>query len=296
MEIHGTYHGETKAAVSEARTSIPFGARLPFFIPSEMKKLWVSARLAESSMETKVSVDALALNLLIKRMFVSSCVKDATTRRLMSLFHVSYKRMTNAVEEGIRRGWLMRHNGSLLACRVHFEKEYSVSIETTEFNPECPIVLTLTQMGNLLREAVIYNHISKQNDLSDTIRLATDPKAGELKAHRKARKRLLKKGMRVDSSNASRLVGLSYARICRLVNASRTKVKSIVKSMCKRGFISVIHRFEEAGIPIEDFTKQMQKQYSQYAPGFMILMDGLVHIQLANAYTANNADRIKLFY
>lgn len=32
MEIHGTYHGETKAAVSEARTSIPFGARLPFFI------------------------------------------------------------------------------------------------------------------------------------------------------------------------------------------------------------------------------------------------------------------------
>lgn len=262
-----------------------------------MKKLWISTNIVGESMETKASIDALALNLLIKRMFVNSRVNDATIRRLMSLFHTSSKRLNAAITEGVRRGWLQRLHGNVLfASRVHFEKEYSVFIETTEYNPECPVHLTLTQMGNLIREAVIYNHISKQNELADTIRLATNPEAGEHKAHKKAKRRLLKKAMRVNSENASRLVGLSYARISEIVNASRTKVKSIIKAMCRKGLISVTHRFEEAGITIGQFTKELQTRYAQHAPGFMILMDGLVHIQLANSYTAKDANRIKLFY
>lgn len=262
-----------------------------------MKKLWISTKIADVSMETKASIDALALNLLIKRAFVNSRVNDATIRRLMSLFHTSSKRLNAAITEGIKRGWLQRlHNNVLFAVRIHFEKEYSIFVETTEYDPECPANLTLTHMGNLIREAVIYNHISKQNELADTIRLATNPEAGEHKAHRKAKRRLLKKAMRVNSANASRLVGLSYARICALVNASRTKVKSIIKAMCRKGLISVTHRFEEAGIAIGQFTKDLQTQYAQHAPGFMVLMDGLVHIQLANSYTAKDATRIRLFY
>lgn len=247
-------------------------------------------------MENNVSLDALVVNLLIKRMFVDSRVRNATTRRMMSLLHTSCKRCTAAINEGIRRGWLVRSGTTLMAVRIHFEKEYSVLIETTEYDRNNPLSPTLTQMGNLIREAVIYNHIAKQNELADTIRLATDPKAGERKAHKKARKQLLKKAMRVNSENASRLVGLSYQRICELVNVSRTKAKSIIKAMCRRGLIAVTHRFEEAGISIEQFTKQIQKQHAQYAPGFMILMDGLVHIQLANSYQVKCENRVKLFY
>lgn len=246
-------------------------------------------------METKTSIDALAVNLLIKRLFVDSRVKNATTRRLMSLLHTSCRRCVEAVNEGIRRGWLARRGKTLIAVRIHFKKEYSIFIETAG-NSEGQPAPTLTQMGNLIREAVIYNHVSKQNELADTIRLATDPKAGEHRACRRARKRLLKKDMCVNSGNASRLVGLSYKRICTLVGVGRTKAKSIIKAMRLKGLISVTHRFEEAGISIEQFTKQIQEQYAQHAPGFMIQMDGLVHIQLANAYTAKCSDRIKLFY
>lgn len=247
-------------------------------------------------MDTKNSIDALAVNLLIKRRFVDSRVRNATMRRMMSLLHTSSSRCAAAINEGIKRGWLVRRGTTLIAVRIHFEKEYSVLIETTEYNPHCSVNPTLTQMGNLIREAVIYNHIAKQNELSDTIRLATDPKAGEHKAHKKARRRLLKKGMCVNSENASRLVGLSYRRICELVNVSRTKAKSIIKSMCRRGLISVTHRFEEAGMSIEQFTKQIQTEYARYAPGFMIQIDGFVHIQLANSYQIKNMNRIKLFY
>lgn len=261
-----------------------------------MKRLWISTKIAAQSMETNTSVDALAVNLLIKRMFVDSRVKDATTRRMMSLLHTSCKRCTAAINEGIKRGWLVRRGTTLMAVRIHFEKEYSVLVETTEYDKNNPLSPTLTQMGNLIREAVIYNHINKQNELADTIRLATDPKAGERKAHKKARRRLLKKGMRVNSDNASRLVGLTYRRICALVNVSRTKAKSIIKAMCRKSLISVTHRFEEAGISIEQFTKRIQEQYAQHAPGFMIQMDGLVHIQLANSYQAKGETRVRLFY
>lgn len=289
------YKGRKSSAYQNRPFPFPTDDSFLLF-PQHMKRLWVSTRIAAQSMETKVSLDALAVNLLIKRRFVDSRVKDASVRKMMTLLRASYNRCVNAINEGIKRGWLVRVGTSLMAVRIHFEKEYSVLIETTEHDPKCSLSPTLTQMGNLIREAVIYNHISKQNELADTIRLATDPKPEEYEAHKRAKKHLLKKGMCVNSENASRLVGLSYRRICELVNASRTKVKTIIKSMCRRGIISVTHRFEEAGISIERFSRQLQEQHAKFAPGFMVLMDGLVHIQLANRYTAKDGKRIRLFY
>lgn len=73
-------------------------------------------------MDTKNSIDALAVNLLIKRRFVDSRVRNATMRWMMSLLHTSSTRCTAAINEGIKRGWLVRRGTTLIAVRIHFEK------------------------------------------------------------------------------------------------------------------------------------------------------------------------------
>ena len=261
------------------------------------RRIWIDIRFAQDALGSKESLDALALCCMIKLTFADSLVKDASVRRMMKLFHISYGRCVKAIEKGIEIGLFVKDGKGLRASRIKTVKKHCIPLDipTTGNKGECPI--SITKMCNQLRGAVLYNHIAKQNDLRDTIRLACDPERGELESMKRAKARLRKKGVCVDERSAREVVRLSYAKVASMLNVSRTKAKTMVKRLRDKGLVKRVLQFEETGMPIEKFSKEVQKKYSKYAGrGFMVLCDGMVCLQLANAYLLCGDSLVKFLY
>lgn len=248
-------------------------------------------------MDSKEALDALALCCMVKLTFADSMVKDATVRRLMKIFHISYGRCVKAIAEGLKRGYFVKDRNHLRACKIKTVKQHCVRLELPAPNEVgvCPI--NITDMCDQLRSAVIYNHIAKQNDMRDTIRLARNPEPGELKQMKQARARLRKKGVCAEAHSATEGLRLSYARVSSILNVGRTKAKSIIKQLCDKGLIRRVHQLEETGLGIDEFSKEIQNGYSKYvARGFMILCNGLVCLQMANSYLLCGDSFVKFIY
>lgn len=249
------------------------------------RRIWIDTKLAQDAIASKEALDALALCCMVKLTFADSMVKEASVRRMMQLFHISYGRCVKAIETGVVRGYFVKDRSHLRANRVRSDKGNCIPLDvpTSEVKGECPI--SITAMCDLLREAVIYNHIAKQNDLRDTIKIARDPAPGELKQMRRARARLREKGVCVDQNSANEVLRLSHARVASILNVSRTKAKAIVKRLCDKGLVRRVLQYEETGWHIDEFSKGLQKSYSKYGNrGFLVLCSGMVCLQLANAY------------
>lgn len=261
------------------------------------RRIWIDPKIAQGVMDSKESLDAVALCCMVKLTFADSLVKDASVRRMMKVFHISYGRCVKAIEEGIRLGFFVRDGKGLRAARIKTKRQYCVHLDLpiTDKKGDCPI--GIAKMCDQLRGAVLYNHIAKQNDLRDTIRLARDPKPGELKPMRRAKARLRKKGVCVDDRSANEIVRLSYAKVASMLNVSKTKAKATIKRLRDKGLVRRVLQFEETGLHIDEFSKELQKGYSKYAKrGFMVLCDGLVCLQLANAYLLCGDSLMKFIY
>lgn len=258
-----------------------------------MKRIWINPRLAQDALQSKTALDALSLCVMVKIAFRSGVVKEAKARRLMDLFHVSYKRLKPAIIEGVRRGYFTLEKGTLIAKRIRSEKGYDVALDFNDATPgACPA--TMTQVCNQLRMLVLYNHIAKQNDLQDTVTKARSPKPGELQQMKSARKKLCKKGMSEQSFVGDDGFRLSYKAIASLLNVCRSRAISIVKRICASGCVGKILQFEETGIHIDDYSKAVREDYAKYGHrGFMVLNNGLVCLQLSNAYRVEDASKIK---
>ncbi|MDE6329205.1 MAG: hypothetical protein K2L83_00670 [Muribaculaceae bacterium] len=257
-----------------------------------MKKLWIDPNLIAYAVKDKNVLDALALCVLIKLRFVSSRVKAAGVRRLMTLFHVSYGRCVKAVEAGLREGWLVEEGSDIVARRLRVDKgcELPLMLPGAER-------LTLSQMCNILREALTYNHISKIDDLRDTIQLAHNPKPGEMQKCKRARRRLAKHGMPATESELKKSLRMSYRRCAELLCVSLTKAKSIIKRLRLAGIISRTLQFEETAIPIGQFSRRMQREYARHGNrGYLVVNNATVCIQLANAYRLTAPTKVKFQY
>lgn len=244
-----------------------------------------------------MSLDALALCCMVKLTFADSLVKDASVRRMMKIFHISYGRCVKAMDEGVRLGFFVRDGKGLRASRVKSVRANCVPLDipAKEKKGECPI--GIAKMCDQLRGAVLYNHIAKQNDLRDTIRLARDPKHGELKSMRRAKARLRKKGVCVDNRSANEVVRLSYTKVASMLNVSKTKAKTIIKRLRDKGLVRRVLQFEETGLNIDEFSKELQKGYSKYGKrGFMVLCNGMVCLQLANVYLLCGDSLVRFIY
>lgn len=258
---------------------------LLFFYCLMKRRLWIDPAIVREALPSKTALDALALCCMVKLMFADSMVRDATVRRMMRVFHVSYGRLKNALDEGLRRGYFKRDGAHLRASRVRTDKGYCVALDipVSDNKGECPI--GIAKMCDRLRGAVLYNHIAKQNDLRDTTRLAREPRDGEFQQMKRARARMRKKGVCVEGRTEGDGLRLSYARVASLLNVSRTKAKAAIKRLRDRGLIRRELQFEETGLHLDDFTREVQSGYSRYGGrGFMVLNTGMVCLQLANAY------------
>lgn len=261
------------------------------------RRIWIDTTMMREAVADKVRLDALALCVMVKLTFADSMVKKASVRRMMKVFHLSYKRCADAIDEGLKCGYFVKDGENLRANKVKIKKGHAIPLDIpiNDKNGDCPI--GIAKMCDQLRGAVVYNHIAKQNDLRDTIRLARDPKQGELKQMRRAKARLRKKGVCVDGRSANEVVRLSYAKVASMLNVSKSKAKTTIKRLREKGLIKRVLQYEEIGMNIDEFSKEIQKGYSKYGKrGFMVLCSGMVCLQLANAYFLHGDSLVRFIY
>lgn len=258
------------------------------------RNIYLDPKLAGEAVGTKESTEALAIVLGIKVTFVNSVVSDASAIRLMHILRIGHTRCKRAVNYALRKGWLIREGDNIRAARIKALDNYNIRLVFTKHHyygkrgddVRCPY--TLTQLCNFIRQAVLLYHISKQVVVYDTITTATRPKRRTPQAkHKAAKKRIEGWGMRKPKlrKKADRL---SYARMSELAGCSKSKTKSLVKSLVGGGIINKTENYEETRWHIDEYSKMLRDGYAASGNrGFLVRHDGKVMLRLANSYSLN---------
>lgn len=287
---------------------VPLMWGFSFFIDMYRKRhIYLDPKLAGAAVGTKESTEALAVVLGIKVTFVNSVVTNASAIRLMHILRIGHARYKRAVGYALRKGWLVREGDNIRATSIKATDSYNVKLVFKKHyyikgkrgdDIRCPY--TMTNLCNFIREAVLLHHISKQAVVYDTITTATQRPASSKQRtkYNAANERAKSWGMRRLKlrKNADRL---SYARISEIAGCSRTKAKSLVKSLVNGGVINKTENYEETKININDFRNEagrfdfdkFKAFYTDYANngqrGFIVSRDGQIMLRLANSYTLN---------
>lgn len=258
------------------------------------RNIYLDPKLAGEAVGTKESAEALAVVLAIKVTFVNSVVTDSSATRLMHILHIGHLRYKRAVGYALRKGWLIREGDNIRAANIKAIDSYNIRLVFTKHHyygkrgedVRCPY--TLTQLCNFIRQAVLLYHISKQAVVYDTITLATHPgKRTPQSEHRAAKKRVESWGMRKPKlrKKADRL---SYARMSELAGCSKSKAKSLVKTLVGGGVINKTENYEKTRWSIEEYSKTLRDGYAASGGrGFLVRRDDKVMLRLANSYTLN---------
>lgn len=264
------------------------------------RNIYLDPALAKTAVNSKESTEALAVVLGIKVTFVSSVVTNASAVRLMHILRIGHTRYKRAVNYALRAGWLIREGENIKAAsikaldnyniRMVFAKQYNRRKKAEDIR--CPY--TLTQLCNFIRQAVLLFHISKQVVVYDTITTATHPgKRTPQAQYKAAKKRAESWGMRKLKlkKKANRL---SYARMSDLAGCSKTKAKSLIKTLVTNGAVNKTENYEKTKWSIEEYSKILRDNYAAMGRrGFVVRHDGKVMLQLANSYTLNQPQLVK---
>lgn len=256
------------------------------------RKIFLDPELARAAVGSKESLEALAIVLGVKITFISSVVTNATAVRLMHIFGIGHARYKRAVGYALEKGWLVREGDNIRAAKIKrfdaynipltFDKHYGKQADDVR----CPY--TMTKLCNIIRSSIIVCHISKQIKVFDTTQMATHPPKRTSQAKYKAAvKRVEGWGMRKPKlkRKANRL---SYARMSELAGCSKSKAKSLVKSLVGGGVINKIENYEKTRWHIDEYSRMLRDNYAATGRrGFIVRHDGKVMLRLANSYTLN---------
>lgn len=259
------------------------------------RNIYLDPKLAGEAVGTKESAESLAVVLAIKVTFVNSVVTGASATRLMHILRIGHTRYKRAVSYALRKGWLIREGDNIRAANIKALDSYNIRLVFTKHHyygkrgedVRCPY--TLTQLCNFIRQAVLLYHISKQVVVYDTITTATRRPTSSISRskHKAAQKRVEGWGMRKPKlrKKADRL---SYARMSELAGCSKSKAKSLVKSLVGSGVINKTENYEKTQWNIDEYSKMLRDDYAAYGNrGFLVRRDGKVMLRLANSYSLN---------
>lgn len=260
------------------------------------RNIYLDPKLAKEAVGTKESIEALAVVLGIKVTFVNSIVTNASAVRLMHILRIGYTRYKRAINYALRKGWLIREGDNIRAANIKALDSYNARLVFTKHHyygkrgddVRCPY--TLTQLCNFIRQAVLLYHISKQTVVYDTITLATRPgKRTPQPKYKAAKKRVENWGMRKPKLR-KRADRLSYARMSELAGCSKSKAKSLVKTLVVGGIINKTENYEKTQWNINEYSKMLRDGYAASGGrGFLVRHDGKVMLRLANSYSLNKA-------
>ena len=274
---------------------------------------------AMEAVKSKEALDGLIFAYMIKTTFVSGRINNATTRRVCEFLGVGNKVYHRGLKSALKRGYVRYVGNDLIAANINKRLDYVYPIQkelkrkserAISETPHCPF--KFTELRKIIREAIIENHILKQNDFSNTIKCSVNPHSKEqLKRAKRRIKRMCGKPI---VENGDRL---SHKRVMEVANLKRSTAKTLMREMVKSKRLTRKQNIEQTDIDIqrelgmtydEPYFRATAKHWigrftENIEQGFPILRWRylnerdcrlMVDIQFANSYKVNHS-KINLF-
>lgn len=280
----------------------------------------INATLASEVVKSndKDAFDSLVFAYMIKTTFVSGRINNATTANICRALHVGNRVCRRCLKSALERGYVRQEGNDIIANNLNRRLDYIYPLkierqrlfERDDKTPKCPF--KFTQLRKIIREIVIENHISKQEDFCNTIKCSVNPRSHkQLKCTKRRIKRMCNKPV---AENTDRL---SIRRVMEITSLKRSTAKSIMRGLVKSNRIAKTPNIEQTDIDIQSqlgisytetsfkySVKQWILDFAKYVQqGFPILrwryIDErdcrlMVDIQYANSYRVNH-NKIHLF-
>lgn len=291
------------------RGSKLFGWCIYFFFM--IQTININATLASEVIQSNDAMDGFIFAYMVKTTFVSGRINNASIPRICKVLGIGNRVARRGLKSALERGYVRREGDDIIANRLYERKDYVYPLQIKIIRgKKCPF--RFTQLRRIIREVVIENHISKQEDFCNTIECSVNPTAH--KPYVRAKRRIKRMCKKEIAENTDRL---SNRRIMEIANLRRSTAKNIMRELVKSKTLSKTPNIEPTDIDIEKhigtehtapyFRKKVQHWCHIFADsigkGFPVLQwkmidqrnyHLMVNIQYANSYKVANP-KIRLF-
>lgn len=240
----------------------------------------------------KDSLDALAFCVMVKQMFVSSTVKNATYRRLKLLFGIGNDKLKRLICKATSMGLLsfsaertmsvgrLKSKGlNYRVCFEHLSKDDAAGIRTLK---------SVTEIVRMLRGEYLTNHLRKQQRNVDAKHSCSDPST--LREYKRSRHYCM-------SHEITGAYGwLSNQRICRLLGVSLRTVRSVLSPLIQSGAVRRVPSYFRTSIEPCAYSHS-SADYAKHTLGmdgyiFKSQADHCVYLRLADRLVLTNPGKL----
>ena len=250
-----------------------------FFIMD--KKIYLSIKEANSALDDKYRLEALAFCLLVKMSFISSSIKSPSIRKCKEKFHIGSCRMSRILKNGIKYGYFKKVDNNIVATRIRSHKEYNIIIERKRTYSELnKIPYTLRDIIDLIRKSVLLNHISKQSDCTDTLIQRQNPSST------KEYKRAMKRVRKLLCGTTTFYKGLSNKRISEITHTKLYRAKRLIRSLVLHDCITMNERSVKTDISPLNFNREEVNRWNKQSGkrGYFYGLNGSIYCRITNEY------------
>ena len=208
---------------------------------------------AMEAVKSKEALDGLIFAYMIKTTFVSGRINNATIRRVCHALGIGNTICRRGLKSALERGYVRYEGNDLIAANINKRLDYLYPIQkelkrkserAISETPHCPF--KFTELRKIVREAIIENHILKQNDFSNTIKCSVNPHSKE--QLRRAKRRIKRMCSKPIVENGDRL---SHKRVMEVANLKRSTAKTLMREMVKSKRLTRKQNIEQTDIDIQ---------------------------------------------
>lgn len=192
----------------------------------------VSIPYIREAMASKDEFEALAFCLLVKLNVTSSTIHDATYRRLKEVTHMGSDRIRRILDFCTEHGMATFKEGTLIIGKLCTEGRelYKFNFRYAKRHGKgLNFFITLAKVKDMLRRAVLSDHIKRVENIRQTSKLTFNPQ--NLREYRKGRK--LVRRLAVWGCDFF----ISNKRLANIAQCSVSKMQGIKRGMIKAGEI-----------------------------------------------------------
>ena len=269
---------------------------------------------AIEAVKSKEALDGLIFAYMIKTTFVSGRINNATIRRVCHALSIGNTICRRGLKSALERGYVRREGNDVIAVNINNHLDYVYPItknlkrkseRTADDYIRCPF--KFTELRKIIREAIIENHILKQNDFSNTHECSVNPHCK--KQYLRARRRIKRMCSKPIVENGDRL---SHKRVMEIANIKRSTAKTLMREMVKSKRLTKKQNIEQTDIDIQSqlgmiydephfkaaakhwiglYTKNVERGFPILRWRYLNERDCrlMVDIQFANSYKVNHS-------
>lgn len=256
-------------------------------------------------------MDGFIFAYMVKCTFVSGRINNATIARICHVLGCGNRVARRGLKSALEHGYVRQEGNDIIANNLNNRLDYVYPLQIEMIrNKKCPF--KFTQLRRIIREVVIENHISKQEDFGNTLECSVNPQSH--KQYVKAKRRIKRMCHKPIAENTDRL---SNRRVMEIANLKRSTAKNIMRGLVKSKRLTKTMNIENTDFDVQShlgmqYTEPYFKSCAKHCiyeiadsidKGFPILrwrwLDErncrlMVDIQYANSYKVNH-NKFRMF-